>query len=48
MDYLEQAVGNSTELAQIQDLYEAEMLAEEQEYGQDFDEDGSGLFDMRW
>jgi hypothetical protein len=29
-DYLDQAVGKSTELAQIQDLYEAEMMAEQQ------------------
>jgi hypothetical protein len=48
MDYLDRAVGNSTELAQIQDLYETEMLAEEQEYSQDFDEDGPSLFDMEW
>jgi hypothetical protein len=49
MDYLNQAVANSTELARIQDLYEAEMLAEEQDYGgQEFDMDGPDLFEMRW
>ena len=51
--YLDRAVEQSTELAQIQDLQEAEMLAEEQEYeGHEFDEqgldDGFNLFNMRW
>ena len=49
MDYLDDAVGRSTELAQIQDLYESEMLLEQQEFeGQEFDEDGPNLFDMKW
>jgi len=49
LDYLDDAVGRSTELAQIQDLYESEMLLEQQESdGMEFDEDGSNLFDMKW
>lgn len=48
-DYLDKAVEKSTELAQIQDLYESEMLLEQQgAEGLDFDEDGPNLFDMKW
>jgi len=49
VDYLDDAVGRSTELAQIQDLYESEMLLEQQEFdGQEFDEDQQNLFGMKW
>ncbi|MDL2232743.1 gamma-glutamylcyclotransferase, partial [Ruminococcaceae bacterium OttesenSCG-928-L11] len=49
LDYLYSAVEKSTELAQTQDLYESEMLPEQQELdGMEFDEDGLSPFDMKW
>ena len=46
-DYLDAAVGNAVTLAQIQDLYEYEMMQEEQEMQDDLDY-GENLFGMKW